>query len=147
MSEKKQTSSKILMGLIVLMYALQTIHSACNWYITWLGFIYYGNTPDQAFDALEQDGSTSLSLLVIGSMFELLVTLRLGIADSIMVSIDPSLPTSTINSFQLEGLEVLDYMQQKLDGSNCPSGLQSWVYRYVMALRTTQADKQFQLLG
>jgi hypothetical protein len=36
-----------------------------------------------------------------------------------------------IDSFSLEGLEVLDHMQQELDGSNCPSGLQHCVYRYV----------------
>jgi hypothetical protein len=47
MSEKKQTSYKVLMGLIVLMFILQTIHNVCDWYIVWLGFIRYGNAPDQ----------------------------------------------------------------------------------------------------
>jgi hypothetical protein len=95
MNEKKQTSYKVLMGLIVLMFALQTIHNICNWYITWLGFIYYGDAPDQALNALEVD-PTSLSLLVVDAIFILLATLRLAIADSVMVSIHPSRPTNTI---------------------------------------------------
>ena len=73
------------MGLIVLMFSLQTIHMICDWYIIWLGFIYYSNAPDKALDALRVDG-TRLSLRVVGSMEDLLTTLRLAIADSIMVS-------------------------------------------------------------
>jgi hypothetical protein len=84
MSEK-QTAYKILMGLIVLMFALQTTHIVCDWYISWLGFIYYSNTPEKALNALLVDG-TVLSLRVVGSMVNLLTTLRLAIADSIMVS-------------------------------------------------------------
>jgi hypothetical protein len=61
--------------------------------------------------------------------------MRLAIADSIMVSTGWPLPASMINSLQLEGLEVLDHMQQELDDSDCPSGLQHCVYRYVMDLR------------
>jgi hypothetical protein len=80
------------MGLIVLMFTLQTIHNVCNWYITWLGFIYYSDVPDQALDALEVGGISSLPLLVVGSMFDLLITLRLAIADGIMVSSHRSLP-------------------------------------------------------
>jgi hypothetical protein len=132
MSNKKQKQSKILMGLIVLMFTLQTIHSVCNWYITWLGFIYYGDAPDKALDALEVD-EPSLSLRVVGSMADLLTTLRLAIADSIMVSTHMPLPSNTANSLWGEGLEMLDHMQQVLDGSNHPSDLPSWVYRYVMA--------------
>ena len=123
MSEKKQTSYKVLMGLIVLMFTIQTVHNACNWYTAWLGFIYYSTTPDQALDALEVDGLTNLSLYIINSINDLLTTSRLAIADSIMVSTHPSVPVKTTNSLQLEGLEVLDHMQQELDGSNGPSGL------------------------
>jgi hypothetical protein len=86
MSEKKQKSYKVLMGLILLMFALQTIHNVCNWYITWLGFIYYGDVPDQALDALEVDEARSFVFHVLGSMFDLLTTWRLAIADSIVVS-------------------------------------------------------------
>ena len=86
MSEKKATSYMVLMGLIVLMFALQTIDNVCNWYITWLGFIYYGDAPDQALDALQVDETTSFSLHLVGSMIDLLTTLKLAIADSIMVS-------------------------------------------------------------
>ena len=132
MREKKQTSYKVLMWLIVLMFALQTIDMICNWYITWLGFIYYGNAPDQGLDTLEEDGARLL-LRAVNSMEALLVALRLAIADSIMVSISWLLPANMANSLHLEGLEVLDHMQQQLEGSNHPSGLQSWFYRYVTA--------------
>jgi hypothetical protein len=86
MNEKKQMSYKVLMGLVVLMFVLQTIHNICNWYITWLGFIYYSDMPDQALNALEVDQLVMLSLEVIVSIFDLLITMRLAIADSIMVS-------------------------------------------------------------
>jgi hypothetical protein len=85
MNEKKQTSNKVLMGLIVLMFALQTIYNICDWYITWLGFIYYGDAPDKALNAFELDPARH-SGRVIGSTVALLTTLRLSIADSIMVS-------------------------------------------------------------
>jgi hypothetical protein len=75
------------------------------------------------------------SLQIVGSMNDLLMTLRLAIADSIMVSTHILHPTNTSNSHQPEGLEVLDHMQQELDGNNCPSGLECWIYRYVMALK------------
>jgi hypothetical protein len=146
MNEKKQTSYKVLMGLIGLMFFLQTIHMICDWYIIWLGFIYYSNAPDQALDALKVDG-TRLSLRVVGSMEDLLTTLRLAIADSIMVSIGWTLPANIANRLYLEGLEVLDHMQQVLDGSNCPSDPQCWVYRYVGAPGGQQTDKHFQGLG
>ena len=93
----KKTAYKVIMWLILLIFALQTIHNVCNWYITWLGFIYYGNAPDQALDVLEIDGA-QLSLRVVASMFDLLTTLRLAIADSIMVSTHLQLPVNTTNS-------------------------------------------------
>jgi hypothetical protein len=98
MSEKKQPSYKVLMGLIMLMFTIQTIDNIGNWYITWLGFIYYSNAPDQALDALEVDGVASLSLRVVGSIFDLLLTLRLAIADSIMVSAHLLINATTTNS-------------------------------------------------
>jgi hypothetical protein len=85
------------MGMIVVMFALQTIHNIGNWYIIWLGFIYYSDAPDQALDALQMDGA-KLSLQVILSMFDLLIMLRLAIADSIMVSTGWPLPANMINS-------------------------------------------------
>ena len=90
------------MGLIVLMFALQTIHNICDWYIMWLGFIYYGDAPDQALDALQVDEGTSLILRLVGSMFDLLAVLRLAIADGIMVSTHLSLPVNNANSLQLK---------------------------------------------
>ena len=98
MSDKKQTSYKVLMGLIVLMFALQTVHNACNWYTAWLGFIYYSSAPDQALEVLDADGLTSLSLQIIRSMGDLLIMLRLAIADSIMVSTGWSHPANMTNS-------------------------------------------------
>ena len=134
------------MGLIVLMFVLQTVHSACNWYPTWLGFIYYSNAPDQALDALAVDPLMNLTLQVTGSMNDLLSTLRLAIADSIMVSNHPLFLVKITNSSHLQGLEVLDHMQQQLESSNCSSGLQSCVNRYVMALGEKVAEL-FQPLG
>jgi hypothetical protein len=98
MNGNKQTSNKVLMGLIVLMFILQTIHSVCIWYTTWLGFIHYRNVPWKAMDALQMNGSANVSLRVVGSMCQLLTTLRLAIADSIMVSTPPLLPGNTTNS-------------------------------------------------
>ena len=86
------------MGLIVLMFSLQTVRNACSWYTTWLGFIYYSNAPDQALHALEKNGITSLTLHALVSMNILLTTLRLAIADSIMVSTHLQLPVNTTNS-------------------------------------------------
>jgi hypothetical protein len=137
MSKKKQTSYKVLMGLIVLMFALQTVHNASNWYTTWLGFIYYSNAPDQALDALEVNSPISLSLRVVGSMENLLTALRLAIADSIMVSTHSLIPVHTADSLQLQGLEVLDHMQQRLENSNRPSNLECRIYRYVIPLKGT----------
>jgi hypothetical protein len=96
MNEKKQTSYKVLMGLIVLMFVLQTIHIVCDWYLAWLGFIYYGNASDQALDVLQED-EARVSIHVIGSVTQLLTTLRLVIADSIMVCTCSSLPVSITN--------------------------------------------------
>ena len=142
MSEKKQTSYKVLMGLILLMFFLQTINIIANWYIAWLGFIYYSDSPDKALDALEVDAFTSLLLQAISSMFDLLLTLRLAIADSIMVSNHSSLLVNITHSLRLQGLEVLDHMQWKLDSSGCSSDLQYWVNRYVMDLGDKSSDKR-----
>jgi hypothetical protein len=89
---------KVLMCLIVVMFALQTIHNICNWYITWLGFIYYSDVPDKALDALEVDDLAMLSLRILDSMFDLLTTMRLAVADSILVSTGWQLPANMINS-------------------------------------------------
>ena len=86
------------MGLIVLMFSLQTVHNACSWYTTWLSFIYYSNAPDQALNALEMNGITSFTLHALVSMNILLTTLRLAIADSIMVSTHLQLPVNSTNS-------------------------------------------------
>jgi hypothetical protein len=86
-NKRERKSYQILMGLIGFMFLCETVSIACNWYITWLGFIHYDGATDQALDALMVDGSASLALRVIGSTLDLVVTLRLAIADSIMVSL------------------------------------------------------------
>jgi hypothetical protein len=134
MNEKKQTSSKILMALIVLMFTLQTIESACSWYKLWLGFIYYDDVPDQALEALEGEATPSTTVWLVEATINMLLTLRLAIADSIMVSTCPLLPASTARNLRSEGLEVLDNMQQKLEGCNSAFSLQCCIYRYVIAL-------------
>ena len=101
-SEKKQTTYKVLMGLIVLMLVLQTIHIACTWYTAWLGFIHYSNAPDQALEALEVDDLTSFSLQIIRSMEDLLITMRLAIADSIMASTHPSFSVKLLIAFDFK---------------------------------------------
>jgi hypothetical protein len=118
MNKEKQTSSKVLLWLIVLMFALQTIDSICGWYIAWLGFVHYGDNLDQAVSALQVDEEISFSLHVLASMVDLLATLRLAIADSIMVSTSTRLVchffSADANSYafflKLEGLEVLGYI-------------------------------------
>jgi hypothetical protein len=85
--------------------------------------LMYGDAPDQALDILEEDEITKLSLRIVWSMDALLGTLRLAIADSIMVCTHPSYPVITINSDPLEGLEVLDHMQQQLEGGNGASDM------------------------
>ena len=85
------------MGLIFLMFALQTIHIASKWYVVWLGFIYYGEAPDQTSDVFQLDEAI-FSLHVISLICNLLVTLKLAIADSIMVSTCLSFPSNTTNN-------------------------------------------------
>jgi hypothetical protein len=98
--EKKQASHKVLIGLIALIFLAQTIHNACDWYITWIHFIYHGNTP--TVEALEGDTETSPSVYIVQSMLELLTTLRLAIADSIMVSTRLVLLLTPLIAFDLK---------------------------------------------
>jgi hypothetical protein len=95
-NEKKQTSYKILMALIVSMFILQTIDSACDWYIMWLGFIYYDDAPDQALEG--EATPNTMAVWAVETTIEMVFTLRLAIADSIMVSTCTSLPSSTTDN-------------------------------------------------
>ena len=82
--EKKSRSYKIVMVLIALMFVIQTIRSGCGWYRGWLGFIKLGGTSDDALYVLE-GGEPTPGLITTGAVEDLTATLRLGIADSIMV--------------------------------------------------------------
>jgi hypothetical protein len=100
-NKNKQTSYKVLTGLIVLMFALQTIRSVCEWYIVWRGFIYYTDAPDLALDALEGE-KISFLIHVVESLGGPITVLKLDIADSILVSTRVSIPTDTTNSLPLK---------------------------------------------
>jgi hypothetical protein len=80
----KRRSSGVLMGLILLMFFIQTIHVAVHEYRVWLAFVQYAESPDQSVAILEENLQTP-TLLAISGMQDLFITFRLGIADSIMV--------------------------------------------------------------
>jgi hypothetical protein len=66
------------------MFILQAIHNGSLWAQIWLAFINYDEAPDKALSALEGD-EMSPTLIAILGMDDFLTTLRLAIADSIMV--------------------------------------------------------------
>jgi hypothetical protein len=74
------------MILILVMYANQTVVVAINWYLEWLAlFVTYSGSKDQAvivYDVSEETPLTVLNIIGVSSLF---LTVRLGIADSIMV--------------------------------------------------------------
>jgi hypothetical protein len=82
--EEKRNASKIVISLIVFMFVLQTVHDVCIWYILWLAFIKNGGSPDQALTVLE-GVPVSNTIIAIISFGDLHTTLRLAIADGIMV--------------------------------------------------------------
>jgi hypothetical protein len=74
------------MGLITLMFVLQTILHVILWYQAWFAFIKHGNTPDDVLAALVMADPTATNI-AIGTLNDLLGTLRMVIADSIMVRV------------------------------------------------------------
>jgi hypothetical protein len=68
------------------MWLLHTVYNICLWYIAWLGFIVYGNNPDRALPILETAPLTP-TLLAIAGIVSLFYTLRIAVADSIMVCV------------------------------------------------------------
>ena len=72
------------MMLIVAMYVNQSILISINWYLSWLSHIKYGGVPE-AVAFLYQTEDTPFTLLYLIGTENLLVTIRLAIADSIMV--------------------------------------------------------------
>ena len=83
--ERRQKSYRVLMCLITLMFALQTVHNIINWYNMWLAFIDYGDNIDGSFLVL-LGLDTTPSQFALFAVQELLVTFRLGIADSILAN-------------------------------------------------------------
>jgi hypothetical protein len=85
MKDNKRRSSKVLMVLILVMYINESALAALDWYLGWLAYVKYGGSEDQAAAIVGLPEKTPLTVLYIDSVSFLLATLRLGIADSIMV--------------------------------------------------------------
>jgi hypothetical protein len=85
MKDNKQRSSKVLMILIFVMYISESALVAVNWYLGWLAYVKYSSSENQAAAIVWESENTPLTVLYIGAVTYLLLTLRLGIADSIMV--------------------------------------------------------------
>jgi hypothetical protein len=86
MKDNKQRSSKVLMVLILVMYINESALTALDWYLGWLAYVKYSGSEDQATAIFWATEETPLTVLYIFAVSNLLETLKLGIADSIMVS-------------------------------------------------------------
>ena len=73
------------MILILVMYINESALVALNWYMGWLGYVKYSSSHDQAVAVVIETEETPLTVLNMIAVTNLLATLRLGIADSIMV--------------------------------------------------------------
>jgi hypothetical protein len=85
MKDNKRRSSKALMILILVMYINESALVALNWYSGWLGYVKYSSSNDQSLAVFVETEETSLPVLYIIAVTNLFGTVRLGIADSIMV--------------------------------------------------------------
>jgi hypothetical protein len=85
-SPTKQRAYRILMGLILLMFFLETILIILDIYQLWLAFARYAESPHEILAILEGDEIDSRMVALVG-MQELLTTSKIAIADSIMVSL------------------------------------------------------------
>jgi hypothetical protein len=133
--ERRQKSYRVLMCLIMVMFALQTVHNIINWYNMWLAFIDYGDNIDGSFLVLlGLDTGTTSSQFAIFAVQELLVTFRLGIADSILVNLKLFSNFTYPLTANTVGLAVLDHLQSKLEGDNCTIDFTYWFCRYVLAI-------------
>ena len=70
--------------LIASMYVNQSIYISIKWYLSWLGYIKYGGS-NEAVTVFYQTEDTPVPVLKLIAAATLLETIRLGIADSIMV--------------------------------------------------------------
>ena len=73
------------MILILVMYINESALVALNWYLGWLAYVKYSSSNDQALAVFFLSEETPSTVLNITSVTLLLRSLRLGIADSIMV--------------------------------------------------------------
>jgi hypothetical protein len=73
------------MTLILAMYIIETVTVALSWYTGWLAYVKYSGSNNQAMAVIVISEDTPLTVLNINAVTSFLVTLRLGIADSIMV--------------------------------------------------------------
>ena len=73
------------MTLILVMYIIESAMVSVNWYMGWLGYVKYSSSNDQALAVFVPSEETPLTVLYMIAVVSLLGTLRLGIADSIMV--------------------------------------------------------------
>jgi hypothetical protein len=85
MKDNKRISSKVLMNLILVMYINETALVSLNWYRGWLGYVKYSSSEDQVVAIFATSEETPLTELYMFAVTNLFTTLRLGIADSIMV--------------------------------------------------------------
>jgi hypothetical protein len=85
MKHNKERSSKVLMVLISVMYINQTILVVLRWYLAWLAYVKYSDSNDRALAVILLSENTPLVVFYIAAVETLLVTIRLGVADSMMV--------------------------------------------------------------
>jgi hypothetical protein len=73
------------MILILVMYINESALIAIYWYLRWLAYVKYSGSEDQAAAIFRPSEETPLTVLYLGAVTSLLTTVKLGIADSIMV--------------------------------------------------------------
>jgi hypothetical protein len=83
---EKQTSYKVLLILILSLFVSQTIHAVYYWYFIWLAFIQNGSTSDQTMTVMTASPALGSSLLAVFGVMDFMLTVSIGIADSILVS-------------------------------------------------------------
>jgi hypothetical protein len=85
MKDNKRRSSKVLMIPIFVMYINESALTVVHWYFGWLAYVKSSGSEDQAAAIVWASEETPLTVLYLFAVTNLLTTLKLGIADSIMV--------------------------------------------------------------
>ena len=73
------------MILILAMYINETVMVVLDWYLAWLAYVKYGGSNDRALSVILLSEESPLTVINIVAVNNLFVTVRIGIADSIMV--------------------------------------------------------------